>query len=111
MPMRTEVILHETCVADYGVWYVSTRDYCEGQAVSVELLSGELREQLRRSAGKPAGARLVAKHSGGDEVWSWTFDPRTTVRYLIRDRKGFLRVTTRRVILLRIGRPTRGGAP
>ena len=40
MPMRTEVILHETCVADYRVWYDATQRYCEGQAVSVELLSG-----------------------------------------------------------------------
>ena len=111
MPMRTEVILHETCVADYRVWYDATQRYCEGQAVSVELLSEELREQLRRFAGKPAGAILVNKQPGGDELWLWHFDPRTAVRYLIRDRKSFLQVTKRRVILLRIRRPIRGEVP
>ena len=110
--MRTEVILHETCLADYRRWYVAMQHHCEGQAVSVEMLSGELREQLRLFAGRPGGAKFESRRFGGDELWVWNFDPRTTVRYLIRDRKSFLQLTKkRRVILLQIGPPTDGGPP
>ena len=68
----------------------------------MEMLYAELLDQLLVTAGKPDGARLESRQSGGDEIWYWGYYPGTAVRYLVRDRKNFLGFTSRRVVLLRI---------
>lgn len=100
--MRTEVVLHRDCEPSYEAWRHAMSRECGGQAVTVKMLARELREQLSVHSGKPTGAKRQGGRRGGDELWAWLFTPRTTIHYVIRDRKGFLRLTRRRVILLRI---------